>query len=182
MPLNKKYRCVYHNYVMTTCVHHNAVLVRLQSNYCTVVPQRENYNKILGVIKFDCHLTRRFHLLAMTTEQIMSNNFSYCAPLALAMASLKAAGTAVVAANKMQEAGKQGNNPWLHAWHDPVAGIKAYTPCIRLSNLSGVCLQGSGPTCTAGLIRPTCTMLAVRVVLAVTGGARRGWGFQAAGG
>jgi len=26
---------------------------------------------------------------------------------------------------------------WLHAWHDPVAGLKAYTPCVRFADLSG---------------------------------------------
>jgi Bardet-Biedl syndrome 1 protein len=28
-------------------------------------------------------------------------------------------------------------SPWLHAWHDPVAGIKAYSPCVRLADLNG---------------------------------------------
>lgn len=25
--------------------------------------------------------------------------------------------------------------PWLHAWHDPVAGIKAFSSCVRLSDI-----------------------------------------------
>lgn len=27
--------------------------------------------------------------------------------------------------------------PWLHAWRDPVADLKAYSPCIRLVDLNG---------------------------------------------
>jgi len=26
---------------------------------------------------------------------------------------------------------------WLHAWHDPVAGLKAFSPCVRLADLNG---------------------------------------------
>ena len=26
---------------------------------------------------------------------------------------------------------------WLHAWHDPVAGLKAFSPCVRFADLSG---------------------------------------------
>ena len=26
---------------------------------------------------------------------------------------------------------------WLHAWHDPVASLKAFTPCVRFADLSG---------------------------------------------
>ncbi len=37
----------------------------------------------------------------------------------------------------MKKDAKRKKSPWLHAWHDPVAGIKAYTPCIRLADLNG---------------------------------------------
>lgn len=26
---------------------------------------------------------------------------------------------------------------WLHAWHDPVAGLKAFSSCVRLADLNG---------------------------------------------
>ena len=26
---------------------------------------------------------------------------------------------------------------WLHAWHDPVANLKAFAPCVRLADLNG---------------------------------------------
>jgi Bardet-Biedl syndrome 1 protein len=32
---------------------------------------------------------------------------------------------------------RAARNVWLHAWHDPVAGLKAYTPCVRFADLSG---------------------------------------------
>lgn len=32
---------------------------------------------------------------------------------------------------------KKSKKVWLHAWHDPVAGIKAFTPCVRLADLNG---------------------------------------------
>jgi hypothetical protein len=28
--------------------------------------------------------------------------------------------------------------PWLHAWHDPLAGLKTITPLVRLADLNGV--------------------------------------------
>ena len=32
---------------------------------------------------------------------------------------------------------KQARSVWLHAWHDPVAGLRAFTPCVRFADLSG---------------------------------------------
>jgi len=32
---------------------------------------------------------------------------------------------------------RQARSVWLHAWHDPVAGLKAFTPCVRMCDLSG---------------------------------------------
>jgi hypothetical protein len=29
------------------------------------------------------------------------------------------------------------DGPWLHAWHDPVASIKAHSSCVRLADLNG---------------------------------------------
>ena len=26
---------------------------------------------------------------------------------------------------------------WLHAWHDPVASLRAFSPCVRLADLNG---------------------------------------------
>ena len=28
-------------------------------------------------------------------------------------------------------------DPWLHAWHDPVGGIKAWSACSQLVDLNG---------------------------------------------
>ena len=28
------------------------------------------------------------------------------------------------------------DNPWLHAWHDPLAGVKATAQCVRMADLS----------------------------------------------
>jgi len=39
------------------------------------------------------------------------------------------------AARKAEE--RATKSVWLHAWHDPVAGLKAYTPCVRFADLSG---------------------------------------------
>jgi hypothetical protein len=27
--------------------------------------------------------------------------------------------------------------PWLHAWHDPLAGLKTVTGCVRFADLNG---------------------------------------------
>ena len=32
---------------------------------------------------------------------------------------------------------KASRSVWLHAWHDPVAGLKAFTPSVRMCDLSG---------------------------------------------
>ncbi len=32
---------------------------------------------------------------------------------------------------------RQARNVWLHAWHDPVANLKAFSPCVRLADLAG---------------------------------------------
>ena len=29
------------------------------------------------------------------------------------------------------------DGPWLHAWHDPVASIRAHSSCVRLADLNG---------------------------------------------
>ena len=39
------------------------------------------------------------------------------------------------AARKSEEA--RAKKIWLHAWHDPVAGLKSFTSCVRLADLSG---------------------------------------------
>ena len=32
---------------------------------------------------------------------------------------------------------QDSKNPWLHAWHDPLAGLKTMTSCVRLGDLMG---------------------------------------------
>ena len=32
---------------------------------------------------------------------------------------------------------RKAKSIFLHAWHDPVAGLKAFTPCVRMCDLSG---------------------------------------------
>jgi Bardet-Biedl syndrome 1 protein len=44
-------------------------------------------------------------------------------------------GEQVLAEAKAKEEAK-ARNVWLHAWHDPVAGLKAYSPCVRLADIS----------------------------------------------
>ena len=36
-----------------------------------------------------------------------------------------------------QSEDRQAQKVWLHAWHDPVAGLKAFSPCVRFADLSG---------------------------------------------
>ena len=50
--------------------------------------------------------------------------------------SAAATGEQVLAAAKVKEETK-ARNIWLHAWHDPVAGLKAYSQCVRLADLNG---------------------------------------------
>ena len=45
-------------------------------------------------------------------------------------------GEQVMAAARAQEE-KKARSVWLHAWHDPVANLKAFTPCVRFADLSG---------------------------------------------
>jgi hypothetical protein len=33
---------------------------------------------------------------------------------------------------------KQARGPWLHAWYDPLAGIKTVTSLVRLGDLNSV--------------------------------------------
>ncbi len=35
------------------------------------------------------------------------------------------------------DANKQQQSPWLHAFFDPLAGLKTVTSCIRLADLNG---------------------------------------------
>jgi len=44
-------------------------------------------------------------------------------------------GEQVLAEAKAKEETK-ARNVWLHAWHDPVAGLKAYSPCVRLADIT----------------------------------------------
>ena len=44
-------------------------------------------------------------------------------------------GEQVLAEARAKEEAK-ARNVWLHAWHDPVAGLKAYSPCVRLADIS----------------------------------------------
>jgi len=44
-------------------------------------------------------------------------------------------GEQVLAEAKAKEEAK-ARNVWLHAWHDPVAGLKAYTPCVSFADIS----------------------------------------------
>lgn len=37
---------------------------------------------------------------------------------------------------------------WLHAWNDPVAGLRAFSPCVRLADLNG---DGDAKLLVAGL-------------------------------
>ena len=46
------------------------------------------------------------------------------------------AGEEVMKAARASEE-RQARSIWLHAWHDPVAGLKAFKPCVRLADLSG---------------------------------------------
>lgn len=32
---------------------------------------------------------------------------------------------------------RRARSVWLHAWHDPVAGLKSFSPCVRLADLQG---------------------------------------------
>lgn len=32
---------------------------------------------------------------------------------------------------------KEAITPWLHAWYDPLAGLKTMTSCVRLGDLNG---------------------------------------------
>ena len=50
-------------------------------------------------------------------------------------AGLAATGEQVLAAAKEKSEAK-ARNVWLHAWHDPVAGLKAYSQCVRLADLN----------------------------------------------
>jgi Ciliary BBSome complex subunit 1 len=34
-------------------------------------------------------------------------------------------------------ASKPNSNPWLHAWYDPLAGLKTVASCVRLTDLNG---------------------------------------------
>jgi Bardet-Biedl syndrome 1 protein len=31
---------------------------------------------------------------------------------------------------------EQAKSPFLHAWHDPLAGLKAYSSCVKLADLN----------------------------------------------
>ena len=46
------------------------------------------------------------------------------------------AGEEVMKAARASEE-KASRSVWLHAWHDPVAGLKAFTPSVRMCDLSG---------------------------------------------
>lgn len=35
-------------------------------------------------------------------------------------------------------AAKAPKSPWLHAWHDPVADLKTFSPCVRVCDLNGM--------------------------------------------
>jgi len=48
---------------------------------------------------------------------------------------LAVTGEQVLAAAKEKSEAK-ARNVWLHAWHDPVAGLKAYSQCVRLADLN----------------------------------------------
>ena len=50
--------------------------------------------------------------------------------------SLVSAGEEVMKAARASEE-RQARSVWLHAWHDPVAGLKAFTPCVRMCDLAG---------------------------------------------
>ena len=50
--------------------------------------------------------------------------------------SLVSAGEEVMKAARATEE-RQARSVWLHAWHDPVAGLKAFTPCVRMCDLAG---------------------------------------------
>ena len=53
----------------------------------------------------------------------------------LALGPPAKSGEQVLAEAKAKEEAK-ARNVWLHAWHDPVAGLKAYSPCVRLADIT----------------------------------------------
>lgn len=46
-----------------------------------------------------------------------------------------AAPTATTTKDVDREKQRRLAGPWLHAWHDPVAGIKAFSCCVRLTDV-----------------------------------------------
>ena len=56
-------------------------------------------------------------------------------PPAAALGPPAKSGEQVLAEAKAKEEAK-ARNVWLHAWHDPVAGLKAYSPCVRLADIT----------------------------------------------
>eukprot|EP00276_Gloeochaete_wittrockiana_P008473 CAMPEP_0184664068 /NCGR_PEP_ID=MMETSP0308-20130426/51076_1 /TAXON_ID=38269 /ORGANISM="Gloeochaete witrockiana, Strain SAG 46.84" /LENGTH=592 /DNA_ID=CAMNT_0027107225 /DNA_START=108 /DNA_END=1886 /DNA_ORIENTATION=+ len=40
-------------------------------------------------------------------------------------------------ANAAEDGKENAQSVWLNAWHDPVAGIKTYTSCVRMADLNG---------------------------------------------
>ena len=57
---------------------------------------------------------------------------SSSAPTSRALAS----GEEVMKAARQSEE-REARKVWLHAWHDPLAGLKAFTPCVRFADLNG---------------------------------------------
>lgn len=51
------------------------------------------------------------------------------------MAALSAGEEVMKAARATEE--RKARSVWLKAWHDPVASLKAYAPCVRFADLSG---------------------------------------------
>ena len=51
-------------------------------------------------------------------------------------AGTASAGEEVMKAARASEE-RQARSIWLHAWHDPVANLRAFKPCVRLADLSG---------------------------------------------
>jgi len=47
-----------------------------------------------------------------------------------------AAGSGELSKEELRAAAKRAAGPWLNAWHDTVANVKAFSPCVRLADLN----------------------------------------------
>ena len=89
-----------------------------------------------GSPSFDSYLPLDNVTPGETGDYPVDNERSFGMAAASTTAHTVVTGEQVMAAARAQEE-KKARSVWLHAWHDPVAGLKAFSPCVRLSDVSG---------------------------------------------